>query len=206
MDNLLKLRWVYFLSVCVISCVMSLDANALVLNYQQLGNQIIDRQHGILRIHGALTDSPCRLSMHTTDQTIDLGTIPISNLPNVGIEGEGVFFQVELTDCLAVKNHRTDRQAGRVLFSRDEPGVAIRFTSIDVDGTGQYALLNGVSGVGIMIKDMKGRSIPLNERSYRQLLPSGQSTLTYQIIPIRLRDIVSPGIFHAVMGFQMSYD
>lgn len=212
MDNLPKRMGRYALSGCLLGGVLSLGLSSPTFaavkqqGYRYVDNWGVDGQHGVLRVRGALTDSPCRLSMRTADQTIDLGTVAVGDLPSLGAEGQGVTFQVELTNCLAVENARMNRQTGQVPWSTDEPGVAIRFVAADTDSSGRYALLNGVSGLGVIIQGPKGETMPLSQYASPILLPAGQSTLTYRVLPVRLGDRVSPGEFSGVIGFQLSYD
>ena len=212
MDKILQKKWSYSLTFCVLGSLLSLGMSAPTLaepkqlGYRQVDNWGVDGQHGILRVRGALTDSPCRLSMRTADQTIDLGSVPVGSLPHIGSEGRGVTFQIELTDCLAVANARMDRQTGQMPWSTDEPAVSIRFMAMDTDSAGRYARLRGVSGLGLVIQDARGKPMTLGMYGTPQMLPAGQSILTYSVIPIKLENRVSPGAFYAVIGFQLSYD
>nr|WP_314264849.1 fimbrial protein [uncultured Moellerella sp.] len=212
MDTLQQQRGFSPLSICLLGCLLSVGMSAPTaaapkqLGYRQVDNWGVDGQHGILRVKGALTDSPCRLSMRTTDQTIDLGTVAIGDLPHIGSEGRGVTFQIELTDCLEVANGRMDKQTGQALWSPEQPGVAIRFMAPEMDGSGRYAQINGVSGLGLVLNDVQGNAMQLGQYSRPQLLPVGQSTLTYTVAPVKVANRVSPGAFYAVMGFQLSYD
>lgn len=212
MDKLQQQRGFSPLSICLLGSLLSFGISAPTaaapkqVGYRQVDNWGVDGQHGILRVKGALTDSPCRLSMRTADQTIDLGTVAIGDLPHIGSEGRGVAFQIELTDCLAVANARMDRQTGQVPWSTDQPGVAIRFMSNDSDGSGRYIALRGIDGISLLIKNEQGIPLPVGKFGKPQLLPAGQSALTYRVTPVRVANRVSPGAFYAVMGFQLSYD
>ncbi|HEM7146927.1 TPA: type 1 fimbrial protein [Providencia stuartii] len=212
MGKLLKRTGVYALSCCLLGSILSFGLSSSIFAApKQLGERYVDNwgvdgQHGILRVRGTLTDSPCRLSMRTADQTIDLGSVAVGDLPHIGAKGQGVTFQLELTNCLAVENARMDRQTGQVPWSKDEPGVAIRFVSADTDESGRYALLKGTSGLGLVIQDAKGEIMPLSQYAPPILLPAGQSILTYRVFPVRLDQRVYPAAFSGVIGFQLSYD
>lgn len=182
------------------------QASPSPVDYRVVNNWNVDGQHGILRVRGSLTDSPCRLVMESQEQTIELGTVGVGELPAVGSEGRSVPFQLELTDCLAVANARMDRQTGQMPWSVDQPGVSVRFLTSDVDGTGRYVQLHGISGIGLVIKDSEGQPLTLGQYSSPRLLPVGQSVLNYTVTPVRVASVLSPGAFYAVMGVQLSYD
>lgn len=192
------------LSCGTFSTVMYADPSAQV--YRIVDNWEVDGQHGILRVQGSLTDSPCRLEMHSRDQTIELGSVGVGDLSVIGSEGRSVSFQLALTDCLAVANARMNRQTGQVPWSRDQPGVAIRFLAEDTDGTGRYVKAKGITGLGLVIKDAMEHPLALGQYSSPRLLPVGQSMLTYTVTPVRVASAMSPGSFYAVIGFQLSYD
>lgn len=198
--------------VCLLGSLLSLgvsvpsQAGQEIFGYRSPDRWGVDGQHGVLRVKGALTDSPCRLAMHSADQTVTLGTVARGDLSGVGVEGKSVKFTLSLTDCLAVENARMNRQTGQVPWSTNQPGVAVRFVAVDTDGTGRYVKANGVSGLGLVIKDDTGRALTLGQYSAPRLLPAGQSVLTYSVAPVRVPGLMSPGAFYAVIGFQLSYD
>lgn len=211
MDKLPKRVGVYRVYTCLLSGLLSLGLSTPLWAAPQtprlnVDTGKIDGLHGVLRINGVFTDSPCRLSMQTADQTIDLGTIALGDFPRIGATGDGITFQIELMNCLAVENAQMNRQTGQIPWSKDEPGVAIRFVSTAMDNSGRYVLLNGVSGLGLEIHNAKGDVLPLDQSAPPTLLPAGQSTLTYRLVPVRLAKRVSPGEFSGVIGFQLSYD
>ncbi|MGG4609853.1 fimbrial protein [Providencia sp. Me31A] len=176
------------------------------IGYRSVDNWQVDGQHGILHVKGALTDSPCRLVMSSADQTIMLGTVPVGDFPSIGTQGKATKFNIELTNCLAVENARMNRQTGQVPWSLDQPGFSMRFTAVDTDSSGRYVKLNGISGLGLMIKDNNGKTLKLGQYNDPSFLPAGQTILTYNVVPVRVPGPFSPGAFYAAIGFQLSYD
>lgn len=176
------------------------------LGYPAFDNWNIDGQHGVLRVRGALTDSPCRLAMHSADQTINLGVVTLNQFPEIGSEGLEATFQLALTDCLAVANTQMNKLTGLMPWSTDQPGVSVRFYSVDTSNNGRYIKLHGVSGLGLIIKDSTGHALNLGQYSQPRLLPVGQSMLTYTVAPVRTAVAINPGSFYAVINFQLSYD
>lgn len=197
-----------FLCSALLCTGMSGIANAKVepLGYRSVDNWGVDGQHGILRVNGELTDSPCRLAMHSSDQTLNLGTVAAGDLLNLGSRGKAVPFQLELTDCLAVANARMNRETGQIPWSKDQPGVSVRFMAVEMDASQRYVALQGISGVGLEIKDDHGHPLPLGQYSTPRLLPVGQSALMYTVTPVRIAGPFLPGVFNAAIGFQLSYD
>ncbi|MGG4610153.1 fimbrial protein [Providencia sp. Me31A] len=189
------------LSVAVVT-----HATPQAIGYRAMDSWAVDGQHGILRVKGMLTDSPCRLAMHSTDQTLDLGTVTRGDFPTLGAKGRAVSFQLELTDCLAVANARMDRQTGQIPWSKSQPAVSVQFMAVNRDASQRYVALQGISGVGLEIKDERGDILPLGQYSVPRLLAVGQSALIYTVTPVRITGPFLPGAFYAVIGFQLSYD
>lgn len=70
------------------------DARAKVDNWD------VEGANGTLYVHGALTESACRLEMESARQDIALGDIGTGRLQSIGARGEPVRFELRLADCL----------------------------------------------------------------------------------------------------------
>ncbi len=62
--------------------LLATTVNATELD--KVDNWDVDGANGTLYVHGALTESACRLAMTSANQTIDLGTIGTGQLQQVG--------------------------------------------------------------------------------------------------------------------------
>lgn len=66
------------------------------------------------------------------------------------------------------------------------------FLADSVPSMPDIARVNGVKGLGLAITTPNGSLLPLGLESEPQLLPSGQSQLTYYVTPVRTGQLV-PG-------------
>lgn len=169
-------------------------------------NSIIDGQHGVLHVKGVLMQNPCRIAMHSTDQTIDIGTISRADFSKIGDHGRPVSFQIELLNCLETDSVFLDKKRATTVWSTTQPGVAIRFITLENSASSAYIAVHGTKGLGLQIHNQQGQLLTIGEYASPQLVAQGQSQLTYFVTPVRVAEIMSPGLFRAVIGFQMSYD
>ncbi|WP_447885404.1 fimbrial protein, partial [Serratia fonticola] len=83
---------------------------ALLTPMAQAATGLIDGEHGVLRVSGALTESACRLEMSSADQSVELGDVGTGRLQHVGDRGTAVAVQLRLQDCLRSAANNRDQQ------------------------------------------------------------------------------------------------
>ena len=64
------------------------------------GERDAEGSSGTLFVHGALTESACRLEMASAHQDVLLGEIGTGRLQKIGSRGEPVWIELHLEDCL----------------------------------------------------------------------------------------------------------
>lgn len=165
----------------------------------------IDGSHGTLYVHGALTESACRLAMSSAYQTINLGTVGTGQLQHIGQTGSPVAIELRLEDCLSGESRSRTTQ-GNLLWSQQMPSMKIRFLApIDTQDPSLASVI-GVQGIGLQFSDAARSPINLGEYSTPQLVSPGQNQLTYYVTPVRTSAQLNAGAYQALIRFQVSYE
>lgn len=172
--------------------------------YRPVDNWNVDGQHGVVYVKGSLTESPCRLAMTSSDQTVAMGNIDTGTLLHNG-KGTPVAFHIELEDCLETATQLENVQSGMTAWSSTQPAVKIRFVAPTVPFHPDFVRVMGVQGLGLAVTTPSGALLPMGQNSDPQLLPSGQSQLTYYVTPVRTGQLV-PGAYSALIAFEMLYE
>lgn len=185
--------------------VCLLAGSAWATDLDKVDNWDVDGAHGTLQVHGALTESACRLAMRSAWQTVDLGTMGTGLLSRIGQQGKPVAFQLTLEDCLSGESRNYDK-LGDILWSPDMPAMKIRFLAPADNWAPELVKVTGAQGFGLSLSDAKRHPIALGEFSQPQLMSPGRNELTYYITPVRTLSGLSAGAYQAQIQFQLSYD
>lgn len=175
-------------------------------NWNQSNNWDIDGSHGVLYIHGVLTESACRLEMSSARQDIDLDVIGTNQLHNFGDSGDPVSFELRLADCLDPGIGLRDLHTGERIATIGQPAVRVSFRSVHDEDSPQWVKVQGVSGLGLRIRDEHGEDVRLGERGLPLQLSQGENILHYSITPMRTSAPLEAGTYHAVVNFHLSYE
>ncbi|WP_270655262.1 fimbrial protein [Enterobacter bugandensis] len=186
-------------AVCGTAMIISTVADAASLNN-------VDGEHGTLTVSGQLVDSPCRMSMESRDQSVDLGTLSSADMAHTGARSRPVSFSVRLEGCLVASGHLFDEQTDSTVWSSNQPTVYVAFTAPADLNDPSLMRLNGVEGVALRITDDHNRDIRLGSRGLPQLLTPGDNTLTWTVVAERVLGKMVPGMFRAIANFTLSYD
>ena len=173
---------------------------------QPVDNWYTDGANGVLQVHGALTESACRLDMESAWQDISLGEIGTGRLQNVGDRGTPVAFELQLRDCLRSPAGSRDSRTGALSWADNQPAVTVSFrTTLDA-GNPQLVKVQGVSGLGLRLEDGRGQDVRLGSRGEPLLLTPGQNALSYSVTPERTAANLAAGAYRATVDFSLSYD
>ncbi|QXN62768.1 fimbrial protein [Serratia fonticola] len=179
---------------------------ALLPGAQAADNGNVDGAHGVLHVHGALTESACRLDMVSAYQDVWLGETGTARLAQVGGQGTPVRVQLQLRDCLRSPANNRDERNGNLLWSPHQPAVSLSFVApADADNP-ELIGIRGASGLALRMTDTLGRDIRLGSRGAPLMLAEGQSTLDYIITPERTRAPLQAGAYSAHVDFRLNYD
>lgn len=171
----------------------------------RVDNWDVDGANGALYVHGALTESACRLAMSSAYQSVDLGVVGTGELQQAGQTGTPVAVQIRLEDCLSGESRRRN-SLGNLLWSPDMPAMKIRFLAPADEQNPRLAAVMGSSGMGLQLSDGERQPIVLGQYSAPQLVSPGQNQLTYYVTPVRTTAGLNAGAYHALIRFQVSYD
>lgn len=166
----------------------------------------VDGANGTLYVHGALTESACRLEMSSAHQDIWLGETGTAQLEALGAQGTPVAFELRLKDCLRTPASLRDSRSGVLNWAPNQPAVSVSFRApADMDSP-QLVKVQGVSGLGLRLLDSRGKDVRLGSRGEPLFLTPGQSSLTYTVAPERTPAPLVAGAYRAAVDFQLSYD
>lgn len=197
---LVKVAAVLMLPVVIASMM------ALMPAAQAADNAGVDGANGVLHVHGALTESACRLEMTSAYQDVWLGETGTARLAQVGAQGTPVAVQLRLRDCLRSPANNRDERNNSLLWSTHQPAVSLSFSGpADVDNA-QLVKVRGASGLALRMNDTLGRDIRLGSRGAPLMLAVGQDTLDYIITPERTRAQLQAGAYSAQLNFKLSYE
>lgn len=169
-------------------------------------NWDVDGANGTLYVHGALTESACRLDMTSAHQDVALGEVGTGSLRAIGARGEPVRFELRLMDCLRSPAGSRDVRTGALAWADNQPAVTVSFNATRDADNPQLLKAQGVSGLGLRLATMQGDDVRLGSRGKPLLLTPGQNTLSYSVTPERTPAPLMAGSYRAVVDFHLSYD
>ena len=165
-----------------------------------------DGEHGELHLHGALMEAPCRLDMTSAYQEVNMDFTAMSAHLKPGESGEPAMFSLRLLDCKRTGGNQDSARTGTAVWDAIQPVVTVSFVApVDPDNP-SLLLMKGVTGVGLMIRDGRGRVVTPGERGYPQFMAAGSDALMFTVTPVRTTAPLTTGTFRAVADFWMSYD
>ncbi len=176
------------------------EAQATVDNWD------VEGANGTLYVHGALTESACRLEMTSARQDIALGETGTGQLQTPGARGTAVRFELRLEDCLRSSAGSRDVRTGGLTWASNQPAVTVSFSAVRDADNPQLAKAQGVSGLGLRLTTGNGEDVRLGSRGKPLLLTPGQNALTYRVVAERTPAELVAGRYRAVVDFHLSYD
>ncbi|HEJ8043605.1 TPA: type 1 fimbrial protein [Serratia marcescens] len=171
-----------------------------------MDNWDVEGANGTLYVHGALTESACRLEMTSAHQDIALGETGAGRMRAVGARGEPIRFELRLEDCLRSPAGSRDVRSGGLTWADNQPAVTVSFRATRDADNPQLVKAQGVSGLGLRLENAQGEDVRLGSRGKPLLLTPGQNTLSYTITPERTPAALMAGSYRAVVDFHLSYD
>ncbi|EGT5658712.1 type 1 fimbrial protein [Citrobacter braakii] len=171
-----------------------------------MDNWIVDGEHGVLTVHGMLSEGACHLDMTSSFQQVSLGATAFSTLTTPGSEGQQVPFQVKLTDCSRSGGDQSDQYHGTTTWDSIQPVVTLSFTGVSDPDMPYLLKVTGVSGIGLKLSDPQGRIVRPGERGQPLIITPGDNEVEYTVTPVRTPAPLGRGAFRAVSNFEVSYD
>jgi type 1 fimbria pilin len=172
----------------------------------QADNWGVDGANGSLYVHGALTESACRLDMTSAHQDVALGEVGTGHLQVIGARGEPVRLELHLEDCLRSPVGSRDVRTGGLTWADNQPAVMVSFNATRDADNPQLVKAQGVSGLGLRMENAQGKDVRLGSWGKPLLLTPGKNTLSYTVTPERTPAPLMAGSYRAVVDFHLSYD
>lgn len=169
-------------------------------------NWNVEGEHGELHVSGVFLEGACHLAMRSAYQEIVLEDIPRGALRHPGDSGQPVTFSLQLLYCQRTGGTNIERTTLTATSSDVQPVVSLNFTSVADADSPSLLKMQGISGVGLMIRDNSGRQIVPGEWSKPQIISLGDNQLTYTVTPVRTVAPLVTGKFRTVVDFKVSYD
>lgn len=168
-------------------------------------NWEVDGAHGVLRVHGSLTESACRLATRSAWQDISMGDIGTAQLRHIGERGKAVKFEIKLEDCASSASRMSDSFTGNVTWSNRQPSVSISFQApLDPDNP-ELIKVSGASGLALRLTDMVGRDVRVGGHATPLQLTPGNNQLVYTIVPERTRANLVAGNWWSLINIGLDY-
>lgn len=185
----------------VASGLIALLITALPMSTLAMHSDGVDGNQGGLRVHGVLTASACRLEMASAWQDVDVGTLATSGLRRPGDSATPIQVTFHLQDC-----PDTLTRVRSALWSPTSSAITIHFTALTDDNNPTLVQVKGADGLALQLTDAVGRNVRFNDPGLPLLLTSGQTTLNYQLTPVRTTAPLRVGAWQALIGVGLSYD
>lgn len=146
---------------------------------------------GKIALSGSILDTPCAIAMDSIDQSIDLGTVPVSVLKQWG-ESPLQPFTIHLMGC------RLQSPVGQAWQT-----FAITFDG-PADNTG-FVVYGQASGVSLILEDRAGERIQPGVPFHEGAIVAGNRTLEYGLRIASNSAAYQPGDFQTTLRFKLDY-
>lgn len=152
--------------------------------------------HGHVHMQGVIIDTACAIAAGEADQSINMGTLSISDLVKNG-RGPSVPLTVRLVNC--------------VLNGTDPRGVnhwkdfRITFAGV-ADGSHRFALQGDAHGEALVIADSQGVEVEPGEPLPATPIKPGSMTLHYNLWLTVNDKKIKPGHLNTTIRYFMEYD
>ena len=190
------------------ACWIKSSALALMLmaGLSHAEDELVDGNYGLLHVHGALTESACRLSMDSAWQDVDLGTTATGRLGKPGDRGTTVRIEIRLEDCLSSGTSVSDAWSGGLIWSQEQPSVTVSFVAVSEPFNPELVSVSGASGFALRLNDRLHRAVRVNSEGQPLLLDPGGNTLFYYLTPERTAAPLVVGAWQALIHYRLHYD
>ncbi|XXD09670.1 fimbrial protein [Klebsiella sp. R445] len=148
---------------------------------------------GRVSMEGAIVETPCAIDVGGRDQSLSMGTIPLSQLIRDGY-GPKKIFSIRLVNCVLTRISPTLPSWQRFMVTFDG----------DTD-RGHFGLTGEARGVALMIHDVTGvRAIPGEALPARSLIPE-EMLLRFTLSLVGNQQTLHVGNYRSAIRFRIDY-
>jgi type 1 fimbria pilin len=182
MGYLMRLKNAIFF--VVVSCLVSLLASpTFAAGY--VGSW------GRVNMQGAIIDTACAIAVDNREQTIDMETIPLSDIVRDN-QGRSKPFSINLVNCITERHGKESWKQFQVTFDGAADG--------DLFGVGGDA-----SGVALQIVDINGNvATPGKSMPLMHIVP-GERQLNYTLRLVANSQVLKAGNYFSSIRFKLDY-
>lgn len=170
-----------------------------------MADEPVSADGGALYVHGVMRENTCRLEMDSAWQDVDLGDISRADVSLVGKMAKPVTVKLYLRDCPEIPTRSANITALTHTRSTQQPGYQARFVAATDALNPDLIKVTGVSGIGLRLKDSRGKTVKMAQQSDTVLLNPGQDTVSFTLAPERTTAPLVAGSYHALINFSMIY-
>ncbi|AKJ43963.1 fimbrial protein [Pragia fontium] len=148
---------------------------------------------GRVNMTGSIIETACAIDVASRDQTVEIGTLPLSHIARDG-QGSTLAFSIKLVNCILAKNYNSlpDWHRFQLTFEGDEDSG-----SFSMKGDAQGIALQIVDGSGNVVKP--GTQLPVVE-----IVPD-EMRLNYFLRLVSNNQLLRVGEYSSTVKFKMDY-
>lgn len=184
---------------------MALLVLALVLAGPAAADEKPLADTGQLYVHGDLQENTCRLEMDSAWQEVDLGSTARADVNLVGRSAKPVTVKLYLRDCPVLGSWSTNITPLTETVSTMQPPYRARFVAVSDASNPDLVAVTGASGIGLRLRDSRGKTVMLSRTGDTMLLNPGQDEVVFTLAPERTNAPFIAGPYHAVINFSLIY-
>lgn len=171
-------------------------------------NWDVDGMNGTLYVTGKLLQSTCFLAPESTEQSLNLGMIPMYQLDRPGVVTRPVQFNIVLDGCPEVNSHtESPEQLQGALSLYSQPTVRLKVTGESEPADGNLFKIHGeTTGVALRLEDSHGEQIYPDMASRPYPLLPGRNVLNLKAQLWRNSDHFTPGEWHSTVNIGLEYE
>ena len=145
-----------------------------------------------IHVTGSVIDTACSVDMDSIDQSVNLGTLPLSTVIDQAHQPDKKF-SVRLDNCSLARHDG----------GNDFKGFSINFMGTGDDG--MFLLSGKARGVALEIKDYNGQIIHPGIAVNTHKLENGNITMDYYINIISNGEKLNPGDYSGNIEYRLDY-
>lgn len=153
--------------------------------------------NGSVKMQGSIIATPCVIDTGSRDQTIDMGSIPITQIIRDG-QGPVRPFVIRLVNCVLEQSNSTQSQ------------FSWQYFRITFDGPHSYGLfdvMGQAKGVGLQIQRKSDGEIAIPGQGMSvQGLQAGTNNLIYQLRLVANHHSLTAGLYSSQLRFKLDYE
>ena len=165
----------------------------LTLFFLSTVSHAVQQGKGEVTMRGAIVDTACTIATQDAQQSIDLGSLPVSSLIRDG-KGPASPFTIRLTDCMPGANNSTTHND--------------KIFSITFDGPARGAMFNlqgKASGAALRISDAAGHIAKAGVALPPQEITAGDMRLEYFLTLVSNQEPLMAGTYFTTVRFRLDY-